>query len=117
MPSVLMTLTLAGRSTHTPGKIDAVKLRGIEMSDRDALAAAYLAANSPGVAAASLRDARQEMDSTLDGEFGTLRTDLTRVAEVQGLPIGAMLVVEESIWDSELDGPFIIDLFVHPEAK
>ncbi len=116
MPSDLMTLTLSGRVTRPPLKIDEVKLRALEVSDRDALAAAYLAAYPPGVAAASLGDAEQEMDATFNGEFGTLRPDLTRVAEVQGLPVGAILIVEKSIWDPQLDGPFIIDLFVHPDA-
>lgn len=116
MPSDLMTLTLTGRMT-TPASIDAVELRAIQTSDRDALATAYLAAYPPGVAAASLSDARQEMDDTFAGEFGRLRHDLTRVATLQDRPVGAILVVDTSIWDPQLDGPFIIDLFVHPDVR
>ena len=41
MPSDLMTLSLTGRTT-TPASIDAVELRCIQTSDRDALATAYL---------------------------------------------------------------------------
>lgn len=117
MPSDIMTLSLFGVLTKPAFKIDAVELRAIERSDRDALAAAYLAAYPPGVAAANLADAEQEMDDTFAGEFGALRPDLTRVALLRGLPVGAVLVVEKSIWDPHLDGPFIIDLFVHPDAK
>lgn len=116
MPSDLMTLSLTARST-TPGGIDAVELRGIQTSDRDALAAAYLAAYPPGVAATSLSDAQQEMDDTFADEFGVLRHDLTRVATFENRPVGAILVVGKSIWDPRLDGPFIIDLFVHPEVR
>lgn len=32
-------------------------------------------------------------------------------------PVGAILVVGESIWDPQLPGPFIIDLFVHPDVR
>ena len=111
-----MTLTLAGRLT-TPSTIDAVELRPIQLSDRDALADAYLAAYPPGVAASSLGEAQQEMDESFAGEFGTLRPDLTQVAALQGRLVGAILVVDRSIWDPQLDGPFIIDLFVHPDLK
>ena len=31
--------------------------------------------------------------------------------------MGAILVFDKSIWDPQLDGPFIIDLFVHPDVK
>lgn len=116
MPSDLLTLSLTGRIT-TPADIDAVELRAIQTSDRNALATAYLAAYPPGVAAASLSDAQKEMDDTFAGEFGRLRTDLTRVAALQGRPVGAILVVDKSIWDPQLDGPFIIDLFVHPDVR
>ncbi len=116
MPSDLMTLSLTGRTT-TPVNIEAVELRAIQTSDRDPLATAYLAAYPPGVAASNLSDAQQEVDDTFAGEFGTLRHDLTRVATLQGRPVGAILVVEKSIWDPELDGPFIIDLFVHPDVQ
>jgi hypothetical protein len=90
MPSDLMTLSLTRRTT-TPANIDAVELRGIQTSDRDALATAYLAAYPPGVAATSLNDARQEMDDTFTGEFGALRHDLTRVATFEDRPVGASL--------------------------
>ena len=116
MPSDLMTLSLTRRTT-TPANIDAVELRGIQTSDRDALATAYLAAYPPGVAATSLNDARQEMDDTFTGEFGALRHDLTRVATFEDRPVGAILVVGKSIWDPQLHGPFIIDLFVHPDVR
>lgn len=44
--------------------------------------------------------------------------DLSGVlAHAGGRPAGAILVVERSIWDDHLDGPFVIDRFVHPEAR
>lgn len=104
MPSDLMTLSLTGRTT-TPASIDAVELRCIQTSDRDALATAYLAAYPPGVAATSLSEAQQEMDDTFADEFGVLRHDLTRVATIEDRPVGAILVVDKSIWDPQLEGP------------
>lgn len=117
MPSDLLTLTLAGHFTTPVVPVGAVELRAIQLSDRDTLAAAYFAAYPPGVAAATLSEAQQEMDQTFAGDFGTLRSDLTRVATLHRLPVGAILVVEKSIWDPQLEGPFIIDLFVHPDVK
>ncbi|USQ81365.1 GNAT family N-acetyltransferase [Ornithinimicrobium faecis] len=119
MPSDLMALPLAGRPTApaAPNAPTAVTLRSVSPADRDALAAAYLAAYPAGVAASDLAEARQEIDDTFQGEFGTLRPDATTVAVHAGQPVGAILVVERSIWDPELDGPFIIDLFVHPDAQ
>ncbi|WP_241656378.1 GNAT family N-acetyltransferase [Propioniciclava sinopodophylli] len=55
--------------------------------------------------------------SPFTGEFGALRHDLTRVATFEDRPVGAILVVGKSIWDPQLHGPFIIDLFVHPDVR
>ena len=77
---------------------------------------AYLDAYPEGVAAEDLDDARREIDATFAGEYGVLRPDACRVAVVDGVAVGAILVVERSIWDPELAGPFIIDLFVAPAS-
>ena len=113
MVSDLMTLELAERAKTPAGTVE---VREILAADREPLAAAYLAAYLPGVAAASIDEALQEIDDTFAGEFGELRPDLTKVAVVDGRPVGTILVVKRSIWDGDLDGPFIIDLFVHPDA-
>lgn len=116
MPSDLMALPLAERTT-APAATPAIQLRPISSTDRDALAAAYLAAYPADVAASDLAEAQQEIDDTFRGEFGALRPDATTVAVRTGQPVGAILVVERSIWDTQLDGPFIIDLFVHRDAQ
>lgn len=114
MASDLLILELA-EAASSPPRSD--ELRALCPSDRESLAAAYLAAYPPGVAAATLDEALQEIDDTFAGEYGELREDLTRVAEVEGRAVGTILVVTRSIWDAELDGPFVIDLFVHPNAS
>ena len=84
---------------------------------RDQLAQAYLDAYPPGIAAQNLGEALQEIDSTFAGEYGALRLDASWIAVQDETAIGAILVVEQSIWDDKLSGPFIIDLFLTPVSK
>lgn len=60
---------------------------------------------------------RIAIDATLVGEYGALRHDACLVAFRHGAAAGAVLVVEHSIWDPQLPGPFVIDLFVTPAAR
>lgn len=113
MPSGVMTLRLAG----TASTLIAVDLQPLDAASTDELAAAYLNAYPPGVACNTLDEAVQEIRDTFAGEYGTLRHDASAMAILNGRVLGAVLVVERSIWDAELDGPFIIDLFVDPVAR
>lgn len=70
-----------------------------------------------GVGASQASPTATRIDETLASEFGALRSDACWLAYAGGKPAGAILVVERSIWDDPLDGPFIVDLFVHPEAR
>lgn len=115
MPSDLMTLCLSGRLT-LPALASDVGLRPITPADRDALAVTYLAAYQAPTCK-NVAEARQEIDDTFAGAFGTLRLDATAAAVHAGRLVGAILVTKRSIWDAHLDGPFVIDLFVHPDAR
>ena len=95
----------------------AAALRPVTPADRDALARAYLDGYPPEVGASDPADAAAEIDATFAGDYGRLRTDASLVAEVGGRLVGAALTVERSIWDPDLDGPFLIDLFVVPSSR
>ncbi|MGO3152503.1 MAG: GNAT family N-acetyltransferase [Galactobacter sp.] len=114
MSSDLLTCHLK-RSTAPQPRADH-SLVPLDPRWRDQLALAYLNAYPPGVAAKNLDVALQEIDDTFAGEYGKLRNDASWVAIQDGGAVGAVHVVERSIWDPELPGPFIIDLFVAPAS-
>lgn len=114
MSSDLLTIQLP---TRLLARKSSVALAAIDPSRRNELAQLYLDSYPPGVAAADLPDALNEIDATFNQEFGELRPDASRIALLDGSIVGAILVVRRSIWDAELEGPFVIDLFVHPGAR
>ncbi|PZU45034.1 MAG: N-acetyltransferase [Arsenicicoccus sp.] len=116
MPSDLLSITFPAAG-EPPSTDPAGHLTPLDRSQREDLSRLYLASYPPQVGAADLDDARREIDETFTGQFGTLRFDASWLAHACGRPAGAILVVERSIWDDHLDGPFVIDLFVHPEAR
>ena len=116
MPTDLLTLHLspARPGEHVPGGLE---LRGLEVETADELDRCYSASYPPGVAASDLAEAREEMDATLRGDYGELRAEASASAWVEGRRAGAVMVVTHSIWDADLAGPFIIDLFTDPAAR
>ncbi len=113
MPSDLLTL-------HLPGAASApatVQLQPLDPKLTGELAEAYFSAYPTGVACNTLDEAAQEIRDTFAGEYGILRQDASAMAVLDGRVVGAVLVVERSIWDADLDGPFIIDLFVDSVAR
>lgn len=113
MPSDLMTLHLSGATLQAT----TAELVPLDPNRTQELAEAYFNAYPPGIACTTLEEAVQEIRETFVGEYGTLRHDAAAMAVHQRRVVGAVLVVERSIWDAELDGPFIIDLFVDPVAQ
>ncbi|MCT1460380.1 GNAT family N-acetyltransferase [Aestuariimicrobium sp. p3-SID1156] len=113
MPSDLMTLHLtAATSQSTP-----TELVPLDRGRTQELAEAYFNAYPPGIACTTTDEAVREIHETFAGEYGDLRCDASAMAVHDGRVVGAVFVVERSIWDAELDGPFIIDLFVDPVAQ
>lgn len=94
-----------------------VSLRRIIAADRDDLAVLYFVSYPPDIGAADLRDSIAEIDMTFAGDFGELRLDASQIAFVSDNPAGAILVTSRSIWDADLLGPFVIDLFVDPRFR
>lgn len=116
MPDDILTLQLIHPLTLSSHAGD-LAVRPLRISDRDSLAQLYLASYPPNVGSANLADAAAEMDSTLSGEYGSLRFDASFIALVDKTPVGAILTTSRSIWDQDLEGPFIIELFVSPSHR
>ncbi|UBH23564.1 GNAT family N-acetyltransferase [Micrococcus porci] len=116
MSTDLLTLRLpaAHAADHVRGDFE---FRGLDTGTTDDLARCYLMGYPPGVAASGLAEAREEMDATFRGDYGELRADASATAWVDGRLAGAIMVVTRSIWDADLAGPFIIDLFTDPAVR
>ncbi|MGX1590188.1 GNAT family N-acetyltransferase [Glutamicibacter sp. NPDC055491] len=113
MPSDVLQAVLQN-ADFAPAVSPYAEICHTESSSATELADPYFAAYPPGIAAGTLEEAQSEMEETFANEFGQFLENASFVALRQGRPIGAIFVVEKSIWDEDLFGPFIIDLFVDP---
>lgn len=86
-------------------------------ADRDSVAQLYLDSYPPEIGANDLASALDEISATFTGEYGELRTEASLIAHIDGRPAGAIFTTSHSIWDPDLNGPFIIDLFVDPTHR
>lgn len=112
MPDDLLSLRLQPMTGVAPDE----RVRPAGRSDIPALARAYLESYPPDVGAGSYDEALAEIGATFDGEFGELLPRASLVVHAEGSVVGAIFTTARSIWD-DLDGPFIIDLFVAPEFR
>ncbi|MDO5080160.1 GNAT family N-acetyltransferase [Buchananella hordeovulneris] len=94
-----------------------VQVRELEVSDCEELSQLYLDSYPPGVAAGSLEEAQAEMRLAFDGGFGQLIPEATLGAFDGDRLIGAVMTVVDPPWDDVPPGPFIIELFVAPDAR
>jgi GNAT superfamily N-acetyltransferase len=94
-----------------------VLLRVIDAADVATLAQLYHASYPPAVGATTLDDAMTEMKHTFGGAYGALRLDLSLLALADDAPAGAVLTTATSIWDDQINAPFIIDFFVDPDHR
>ncbi|MCT1916024.1 GNAT family N-acetyltransferase [Kocuria rhizophila] len=116
MPSDILRLFLRTVTRSTP-RSSPISIRSLNAASQTSLAKLYFEGYPLGVAAEDIASAREEIDATFRGDYGALRLDACATAWVDNQPVGAVMVVEYSIWDEWLDGPFIIDLFVHPRYR
>lgn len=116
MPTDLLTLRPPSPpALHpTPAATTLVRLTPDLGAD---LARVYLASYPPEVGAADLAEARAEIAATFAGDYGVLRHDASAAGLVDGRCVGCVMVVERSLWDHDLEGPFVIELFVDPAAR
>ena len=94
-----------------------IRYEPLGRAHREQVADLYRVSYPPGVGAADLDDALAEVDATYAGEFGTLIAAASPVAMLGEQAVGSIQVVHRSPWDPDLDCPFIIELFVRPEAR
>lgn len=94
-----------------------VPVRPLRPSDRDSSAELHLASYPPNIGSVDLAGAVAEMDAILSGKYGILRFDASFVALSDDTPVGAILTTSRSVWDPELDSPFMIELFVSPRYR
>lgn len=116
MSSDLLVANLCPLPTITLPAIES-RPRPIQFADRDDLAVSYRDSYPPETGAADLAAAEAEIDASFTGEFGVLRHDASLVLDHGGHAVGAILVTTRSIWDDNLPGPFVIDLFVNPAFR
>lgn len=116
MPSELLVADLSRARVRTRRQ-DAARVRTVEKEDAAILAELYFAGYPPSVGARTISEAALEMSRTFDGVYGALRLGLSLLAVVDGAPAGAVLTTARSVWGDPVDGPFVIDFFVHPAHR
>ena len=97
---------------------DGVVLRPQAPDDIGALGRLYWNAYPRGVAAVSIEDAVEEMEAVFDQEYGIPIEEASLVAvDADGSLVGCVQVVTDAPWEGMPEGPFIIELFVHPDHR
>lgn len=97
--------------------VPGVVLRPPAVEDAVALGKLYFEAYDAGVAAATEREALEDIELTFAGEYGVLAPSLSRLAWDGDRLVGALLVVERAPWPDTPDCPFVIELFTAPEHR
>lgn len=116
MPSDLRIIDLT-TTRRVPTQATTCRIRQLTRADSPSLAAVYCDSYPPDIGAADLAEAEADIAATFAGDYGVLLWNASRVAEVDGQIVGAILVTERSIWEEHLEGPFIIELFVSPASR
>lgn len=96
-----------------------IELRPQTIDDVTTLGSLYWDSYPKGVAAVDLEDAVEEMEGVFEGEYGTPLEPacLVAVDTASGELVGCIQTVTEAPWDGVPQGPFIIELFVHPDHR
>lgn len=94
-----------------------IEIRPLRLNDLDELTRLYFRSYPPGVAAESFDDAYDEMEMSFAGAFGKKAPGGFLGAEHDGRLIGVIMTVLDPPWNDVPDGPFVIELFVHPDHR
>jgi len=101
-----------------PARPEGVVLRPQVPGDTEALGALYWDSYPKGAAAVDLEDAIEEMEGVFEGEYGTPIEAASLVAQsADGALLGCVQTVISPPWEGIPEGPFVIELFVHPEHR
>lgn len=102
-----------GSATRTEG----IDVRDLSVDDLDDLARLYLRSYAPGVAVDTFNEAYDEMEMSFAGAFGRPAPGGFLGAHCEGRLVGVIMTVLDAPFDDVPDGPFVIELFVHPKYR
>ena len=97
---------------HPAGGL-AVSVRRIDEADLESVGRLYATCYSP-IRVADEAAAIADMQAGWRGQYGAWLPDCSLVAELDGRPVAAVLVVDSPPWDDVSDLVFIIELFTDP---
>ncbi|MGW6277715.1 GNAT family N-acetyltransferase [Kribbella sp. NPDC055071] len=112
-----MTVLMRSAAPLAGPPVAGVVLRPPAPADIQALGRLYFEAYEPGVAAATLEEAIEDIELSFEGHYGTLDLNLSRLAWSGDHLVGAILVVDRAPWPDTPDCPFIIELFTAPTHR
>ncbi len=97
-------------------EVEGYAVRSVVPGDKAALVKLYHASYTRDLVV-DMDDASDDMEKSFGGEFGVLDTDASLVVADGERLVGSILTVENAPWPDTPPGPFIINLFVHPDAR
>jgi len=108
--------SLAGLSAPARGA-EGLKLAAFSAANFVGVAECYFAAYPHRDEIKDLAAAKAMVAATLKGDYGHILPGASPTALLNGQVVGSLQVVQRSTWDSDLDCPLVIELFVHPEYR
>jgi ribosomal protein S18 acetylase RimI-like enzyme len=93
-----------------------VLIRRIDEPDLESIGRLYAGCYSP-IRVADEASAIADMQASWHGQYGEWLRECSLVAEVDGRPVAAVLVVDSPPWDDVSDLVFIIELFTDPDHR
>ena len=113
-----LTLDLADWSTgEAPALPRRHKLRQSYPSDLGDLGRLYYESYPPGAAADSLADATADVVAAFGGDYGEFWFEASLLVVRRRHPVAAIMTVRRAPWEDVPDGPFVIELFTHPDHR
>ena len=106
--------TVAGRQVSIP---HGYAVRPCTPGDAATLARLYFAAYPPGVACATLEEARADIAATFSGEYGELWLAASPVVHRDDDLAAAVLTVRRAIWEDAPACAYIIEAFTAPDQR
>lgn len=100
-----------------PAVAAGITRRALLESDLHAVGEAYWRTYLGTPEEMSVDDAVADVEAWWRGDYGSAATEQSFGAWVAGDLVGAVLTVVDAPWDDVPPGPFIVDLFVVPDAR
>lgn len=116
MNNLTLTIDLSVWKTNS-SDVPRLSIRSVEQKDTEEVGRLYFASYPAGLVGANVDDAIQEIEQTFAGAYGDLWTEASPVAVVRDEVVAALLTVRQAPWDETPEGPFLIELFVHPDFR